>query len=174
MLWSKGIDLAVTATQQARLHGANVELSLFGAPDPSNPKAVPEETLREWSRMPGITWQGPTSDVGAVWRDHHICCLPSRGGEGLPRTLLEGAACGRAIVTTDVPGCRELVRNGTEGFVVPAENARALADTFLVLASDMEMIERMGRMARQRILDGYTERDVMDAVKGLYSRSLSP
>lgn len=173
MLWSKGIDLAVTAAQQARLHGANIELSLFGAPDLSNPKAVPEETLREWSQMPGITWHGPTNDVSAVWRDHHVCCLPSRGGEGLPRTLLEGAACGRAIVTTDVPGCRDLVRSGVEGFVVPAEDARALAEAFLVLASDTELVEQMGHAARERILGGYTERDVMDAVKGLYSRSLS-
>ena len=70
---------------------------------------------------PGIAWHGPTRDVAAVWRDHHVCCLPSRGGEGLPRTLLEGAACGRALVTTDVPGCRTLVRDGVEGLVVPAE-----------------------------------------------------
>lgn len=173
MLWSKGIDLAVTATQQARLHGANLELSLFGAPDPSNPKAVPEETLRDWSSQPGIRWHGPTSDISAVWRDHHICCLPSRGGEGLPRTLLEGAACGRAIVTTDVPGCRDLVRSGTEGLVVASDDARALTDAFLVLASDLSLIERMGQAARNRILDGYTERNVMDAVKGLYGRSLS-
>lgn len=174
MLWSKGIDLAVAATEQARLRGADIELSLFGAPDPSNPKAVPEATLKEWNSQPGITWHGPTGDVGAVWRDHHVCCLPSRGGEGLPRTLLEGASCGRAIVTTDVPGCRDLVRNGTEGLVVAADDASALAEAFFLLASDPASIERMGQAARARILDGYTERDVMEAVKDLYSRSLSP
>ncbi len=174
MLWSKGIDLAVEATRLARAKGADITLSLYGAPDPSNPKAVPEETLRLWSKEPGITWHGPTRDVVAVWRDHHVSCLPSRGGEGLPRTLLEGAACGRASVTTDVPGCRDLVRNGIEGFVVPSDNAAALAEAFVALAADPALVTQMGEAARQRILHGYTERDVMNGVQALYLQSLAP
>jgi glycosyltransferase involved in cell wall biosynthesis len=168
MLWSKGIDLAVEAVRLARAHGADVELSLHGAPDPSNPKAVPEETLRGWSAQPGITWHGPTRDAASVWRDHHIACLPSRGGEGLPRTLLEAAACGRAILTTDVPGCRTLVRDGVEGFVVPPDHAQALADALIGLAADPARVAEMGEAARARVLAGFTERHVMEAVKGLY------
>jgi glycosyltransferase involved in cell wall biosynthesis len=173
MLWSKGIDLAVEATRIARRRGAPVELSLFGAPDPSNPKAVPEDTLAAWSREDGIAWHGPTSDPAAVWRDHHVCCLPSRGGEGLPRTLLEGAACGRAIVTSDVPGCRMLVRNGIEGRLVPADDAESLADAFIALAGEPALVARMGEAARARILDGFTERDVIRAVQGLYSAMIA-
>jgi Glycosyltransferase len=172
MLWSKGIDLAVQATEAARQRGAEIELSLYGAPDPSNPKAVPEQTLQDWASQPGIIWHGPTSDVPGVWQNNHVCCLPSRGGEGLPRTLLEGACCGRAIVTTDVPGCRDLVRNGREGFVVPANDAAALTEAFLSLASDPQLVTRMGKAARERILDGYTERDVMKGVQKLYRRCL--
>jgi glycosyltransferase involved in cell wall biosynthesis len=168
MLWSKGIDLAVEATSIARSRGASVELSLYGAPDPSNPKAVPEGTLRSWSGREGIVWHGPTSDPAAVWRDHHVCCLPSRGGEGLPRTLLEGAACGRAIVTSDVPGCRALVRDGVEGRLVPPDHADALADALVALAADAALVARMGAAARARILDGFSERDVMAAVQRLY------
>lgn len=173
MLWSKGIDVAVEATQLARSRGAAVELALYGTPDPSNPKAVPEETLRRWSREPGIAWHGPTRDIADVWRDHHVCCLPSRGGEGLPRTLLEGAACGRAIVTTDVPGCRELVRDGIEGKLVPAGDAAWLAETLAALACDPALVARMGEAARVRVLDGFTERDVMEAVKRLYAAVLT-
>ena len=173
MLWSKGIDTAVEAVRQARQEGAAVELSLYGAPDPSNPRAITDAQLRDWSAEPGIAWHGPTADAAAVWRGHHVCCLPSRGGEGLPRTLLEGAACGRALVTTDVPGCRRLVRDGSEGLVVPPGNAGALAAAFGRLAADPALVARMGEAARARVLDGFTERDVMDAVTGLYGSMLN-
>jgi glycosyltransferase involved in cell wall biosynthesis len=111
--------------------------------------------------------------LAAVWREHHVCCLPSRGGEGLPRTLLEAAACGRAIVTTDVPGCRALVRDGVEGFLVPPNDAAKLADAFLQLAENPMRVAQMGEAARARILAGFTERDVMDAVKRLYTGMLA-
>jgi len=173
MLWSKGIDLAVAAAKIARAQGAPIELSLYGAPDPSNPKAIPEEMLRGWSAEKDVAWHGRTQDVISVWRQHHVCCLPSRGGEGLPRTLLEGAACGRALVTTDVPGCRALVRNGTEGFVVPPNDPDALADAFAKLAADPALVARMGENARARILHGFTERDVMEAVKRAYAATLA-
>ena len=168
MLWSKGADLAVEAVTLARKQGARIELTLYGAPDPSNPKAVPEETLREWSSRPGIKWAGPTRDIEGVWRAHQLCCLPSRGGEGLPRSLLEGAACGRALLTTDVPGCRSFVRDGQDGFVVPANDVAALSKALMALAGSPGMVERMGLSARERLLAGYTERDVMEGVKVLY------
>jgi len=173
MLWSKGVDLAVEAVRAARATGADLELSLYGAPDPSNPKAIPEETLNAWAAEPGISWHGATRDIAAVWREHHVACLPSRGGEGLPRTLLEAASCGRAIVTTDVPGCRTLVRNGVEGLLVPPGEISALADALRSLAADPERVARLGAAARARVLDGFTERDVMDDVKRLYAAMLS-
>lgn len=171
MLWSKGVDLAVEAVTAARARGARVELTIHGAPDPSNPKAIPEATLKEWSRRPGIAWRGPTRQIASVWSEHHLCLLPSRGGEGLPRTILEAASCGRAILTTDVPGCRGFVRDGQDGFVVPPNDAGAVADALVRLAAQPRLVEQMGENARARLLDGYTERDVMEAVKALY-RSL--
>src|SRR3954468_24466128 len=174
MLWSKGIDVAVEAARLARSRGAAVELSLFGAPDASNPKCIPEQTLRDWNERPGIAWHGRTGDAARVWRDHHVCCLPSRGGEGLPRTLLEGAACGRALLTTDVPGCRALVRDGVEGLVVPPNDAEALAAALAALAADPALVARTGQAARARILEGFTERAVMDAVKRIYAAMLDP
>ncbi|MGI6246188.1 MAG: glycosyltransferase family 4 protein [Pseudochelatococcus sp.] len=172
MLWSKGIDLAVEAVGRARAAGADVTLSLYGAPDPSNPRAVPEITLREWGARPGIAWHGATRDVPAVWQAHDVACLPSRGGEGLPRTLLEAGASARAIVTTDVPGCRRLVRDGIEGLVVPPDDAGALADAFIFLANNRDAVSRMGQAARARVEGGYTERHVMETVKSLYGELL--
>lgn len=173
MLWSKGVDLAVEAVRAARAERAAIELSLYGAPDPSNPKAIPEKTLTAWSAEPGIAWYGATQDVAAVWREHHVACLPSRGGEGLPRTLLEAAACGRAIVTTDVPGCRTLVREGIEGRLVPANDAASLAAALVALSRQPDLVARMGEAARTRVLDGFTERDVIESVKRLYRSMLA-
>jgi glycosyltransferase involved in cell wall biosynthesis len=168
MLWSKGIDTAVEAVRRARANGAAVELSLYGAPDPSNRRAIPEATLRDWSRD-GITWHGATTDVAGAYAAHHVACLPSRGGEGLPRTLLEAAACGRALVTTDVPGCRTLVRDGIEGVVVPPADPAALAAALERLAADPTLVARMGAAARARIeAGGFTEAAVAGAVCAVY------
>ncbi|MDP4024973.1 glycosyltransferase [Methylobacterium sp. NEAU 140] len=173
MLWSKGVDVAVEATRLARERGAPVELSLYGAPDPSNRRAIPEATLRGWSRD-GIAWHGPTADVAGVWAGHHAACLPSRGGEGLPRTLLEAAACGRALVTTDVPGCRSLVRDGVEGLLVPPADAPALAAVLTRLANDAGLVAALGAAARARVEgSGFTEAAVAEAVAGVWRDLLS-
>ena len=164
MLWSKGIDVAVAAVRLARERGATVELALYGAPDPSNRRAIPESTLRAWSRD-GIVWHGPTADVSGVWARHHVACLPSRGGEGLPRTLLEAASCGRALVTTDVPGCRSLVRDRIEGLLVPPDDAPALASALTRLCGDPGLVAALGAAARARVeAGGFTEAAVSETV----------
>ncbi|MCJ2143543.1 glycosyltransferase family 4 protein [Methylobacterium sp. E-066] len=164
MLWSKGIDVAVEATRLARARGAAVELALFGAPDPSNRRSIDAATLRDWSRD-GVAWHGPTEDVAAVWAGQHVACLPSRGGEGLPRSLLEAGACGRALVTTDVPGCRSLVRDRIEGLLVPPGEAPALADALVRLSGDPALVASLGAAARTRIeAGGFTEAAVTDQV----------
>ena len=168
MVWSKGVDLAVEAVKLARAQGADVRLTLFGVPDLSNPASFSAAQLRAWGAEEGVTWQGFTNDVGAVWATRHLCCLPSRGGEGLPRSLLEAAACGRAILTTDVPGCRDFVRDGVDGLVVPPEDARALAHAIVLLSRTRERLAAMGVSSRRRVVDGYTEAAVGDAVATLY------
>ena len=174
MLWSKGIDVAVEAVREARAGGAAVELSLYGAPDASNRRAIPESELRAWSRD-GVAWHGATDRVAEAYAAHHVALLPSRGGEGLPRSLLEAAACGRAIVASDVPGCRALVREGVEGRLAPPGDAGALAAALARLAADPEGVAGMGRAARDRILTGgYTEAAVAAAVAGLYAELLAP
>ncbi|MBE7183553.1 MAG: glycosyltransferase family 4 protein [Methylobacterium mesophilicum] len=168
MLWSKGVDLAVEAVRLARARGAAVELSLYGLPDSSNPQSVPRSTLEEWSARDGVRWHGRTSDVREVWATHGLACLPSRGGEGLPRTILEAAACGRAILTTDVPGCRSFVRDREDGYVVAPDDAAALAARLVDLAGDPSRVDAMGQSARRRVLDGYREEDVVNTVAALH------
>ena len=107
MLWSKGIDVAVEAVQRARGAGSGGRAVALRRARPVEPEGHAGGDAAGLERRAGHRpGTAAREDVAGVWRDHHVCCLPSRGGEGLPRTLLEGAACGRAIVTTDVPGCR--------------------------------------------------------------------
>lgn len=168
MLWSKGMDVAVEAARLARAQGAPVELALYGAPDPSNRRSIAEAALRDWSRD-GVAWHGPTEDVSAVWAGHHVACLPSRGGEGLPRTLLEAAACGRALVASDVPGCRSLVRDGVEGLLVPPDDAPALSRALVRLSGDPALLAALGAAARTRIeTGGFTEAAVTDGVRAVW------
>jgi glycosyltransferase involved in cell wall biosynthesis len=168
MVRSKGVGVAVAAVGLARARGAQVELSLYGEPDRHNPQSFTDDELRAFSALPGVTWHGLTRDVGAAWRDHHAALVPSRGGEGLPRTLLEAAQHGRAILTTQTPGCRDFVRDGIEGFVTPPGEAGALARAILTLAADPARVAAMGAAARARLSDGYTTAQVTAAFVALY------
>lgn len=170
MLWSKGVDTTVEAHRLLRQRQIDINLTLAGPVDLETPNALSEATLRAWSREAGIQWIGPQTDVRRVWRDADVAVLASRGGEGLPRTLMEAAACGRPIITTDVPGCRDFVRSGIEGFVVPPDDPRALADALEKLAGDADLRLRMGRAARARVLDGYTEAQIAGKVVNLYKK----
>jgi glycosyltransferase involved in cell wall biosynthesis len=172
MIQPKGIEEAIAATRRARIQGADVELHLFGEPDPSNPISLTEEQLQRYSAEAGIYWHGATNDVPRVWREHHIALLLSHR-EGLPRTLVEAAAAGRPIVTTDVVGCREVVRDQKEGFLVPRGDIDATAQALIALASDAALRARMGAAAHARYLERFTEAAVTSTVGAVY-RSYIP
>jgi glycosyltransferase involved in cell wall biosynthesis len=171
MIRPKGIAEAVAAAQRARAMGAAIELDLFGKPDPSNPLSIPSDLLQKWSATPGIVWRGHAADVADVWRTHHVALFLSSYREGVPRTLLEAAAAGRPIVTTDVVGCREVVRDGIEGILVPPGDIDAAAHALIKLAEDKGMRTRMGAAANARFRERFTVDAVKNAVRNLY-RSL--
>lgn len=173
MVWTKGVDLLVAAHDAVRARDVDLATTLCGTPDPSNPKSVPEATLADWARRPGLSCLGRVDDIAGFWRDTTFAVVPSRGGEGLPRALLEAAACGRAIVTTAVAGCRHFVRDGIEGLVVPPEDADALAEAIYKLAQDRDLAARMGAAARQRVLQGYTEAHVKQSITAAYARLMA-
>jgi glycosyltransferase involved in cell wall biosynthesis len=173
MIYPKGIAEAVAATRRARALGAPIELHLFGAPDPINRRSIPETTLQQWSAEPGIHWYGQTQDVARVWREHHVALYLSYYREGVPRTLIEAAAAGRPIVTTDMPGCRDVVRDGKEGFIVAPGDIEAAAVTLAKLAGDAALRARLGAAANARFHERFTEDAVKVAVVDLY-RSLAP
>ncbi|MBV8751326.1 MAG: glycosyltransferase family 4 protein [Hyphomicrobiales bacterium] len=168
MLIPKGIAETVEAVRRARAQGAPVELNLYGAPDPSNRRSFSEDQLRCWAAEPGIVWHGPTDDVARVWRENHIAMLLSYR-EGLPKALVEAAAAGRPVVATDVTGCREVVRDGIEGFLVPRGDVDAAASALARLAGDAVLRARMGAAAHARFQERFTEEAVIRAMTALYA-----
>jgi glycosyltransferase involved in cell wall biosynthesis len=157
LIQSKGVDLAVAAVEKLRADGRAITLRIAGERDPHNPASVSAEEIARWRATPGVELQGRVSDINAFWAGVHIACLPSRGGEGLPRSLLEAAACGRPIVTTDTPGCADFVVHGQTGLICPRDDVNALSDALRTLSADSALRARMGEAGRARVLSAYTE-----------------
>lgn len=167
MLWDKGVGEFVEAARLLSQAGTRARFALVGAPDPANPASVPEATLRGWHGEHGLEWWGHRADMPEVFAASHIVCLPSYR-EGLPKTLLEAAACGRPIVAADVPGCREIVRHGDNGLLVPARDAPALADALATLIGDPDMCRRMGEQGRALAVDGFSQERVIAETLAVY------
>ena len=157
LLDDKGVRTLVDAHAILAQRGRPVRLLIAGDPDPANPVSIPPQEIAAWSRRPGLLLLGHVADIRDVWKAAHIAVLPSRR-EGLPKSLLEAAACGRPIVATDVPGCREIARAGVNALLVPPDDPVALADAIDTLAQDAAMRARFGAAGRQtgrkRILGG--------------------
>ncbi|MHB8981065.1 glycosyltransferase family 4 protein [Thiobacillus sp.] len=149
MLRDKGVGEFVEAARRLTEAGVNARFVLVGDPDPANPASVPESSLRNWHGRHGVEWWGRRDDMPTVLQAAHIACLPSYR-EGLPKSLLEAAACGLPIVTTDAPGCREVVHDGVNGLLVPVRDAVALAAALKKLIEDAELRRRMGEQSRLR------------------------
>lgn len=146
LLWQKGVGEFVEAARRCRLEARFV---IVGYSEPSSPAAVPLEKLREWHDSGLIEWWGKRTDMPEVFAQAHVVCLPSTYGEGIPKVLIEAAACGRAIITTDTPGCREITRHGENGLLVPAHDVDALVLAVKQLAADGELRRRMGVRGRE-------------------------
>jgi glycosyltransferase involved in cell wall biosynthesis len=170
MLAIKGVHHLIEASRLLRNRGVAHKVVLVGAPDPHNPSSIPEQTLRLWGSEPGISWLGHQSDVRKLWEMAHIAVLTSLGGEGVPKTLLEAAACGRPIVATDVPGCREIARAGSNGLLVPPGDAAALADALETLIKSPELRHRFGAEGRAIVEQEFSGDLVGRRTVALYER----
>ena len=148
MLRDKGVMEFVEAARQLGGVSSEARFVLAGDTDPSNPASISSQQLRAWVAEGVIEWRGWQDDMAAVYQSAHIACLPSYR-EGLPKSLQEAAACGLPIVTTDVPGCREVVRDGENGILVPHRNVDALAKALLRLITDPALRARMGEAGRR-------------------------
>jgi len=152
LLFYKGVEEFVGAARILKARGIAARFALVGEGDEGNPACVPADLLRQWQKEGVVELFGWHDDMAQVLAQCHIVCLPSHGGEGVPRSLLEAAASGKPIVATDVSGCRDVVRDGENGFLVPAQQIAPLAEAIERLVHDGELRRVMGERGRKRAL----------------------
>jgi glycosyltransferase involved in cell wall biosynthesis len=172
MLWDKGVGEFVEAARRVIAQGVDARFALVGDTDSGNPNAVPREQLRTWRDKGYIEWWGWRPDIQTVLAQSHVVCLPSSYGEGIPRILIEAASCGRPLIATDAPGCREIVQNGVNGFLVPLRDAGALSEAMCKLLTDVELRTRMGSKGRELVLSRFSLEDVLDSNIAVYEQLL--
>jgi glycosyltransferase involved in cell wall biosynthesis len=168
LLWSKGIGELVEAAQILKRQAVPLEIQVAGEPDPQNPASVPPDLFQKWKEEGMITWLGSCTDMAAVYGQTHIAVLPSYYREGIPKALLEAAACGKPIVTTDAPGCRDVVTSGENGFLIPPKDPAALADALKKLALSSDLREKMGQMSRKKAEEEFGDKKIIEQTMALY------
>lgn len=172
MLVTKGLLEFVEATRMLKEKGLTARFALAGRTDPGNPANIPEEQIAAWKESGLLEWWGWRDDMPATLAQADIFCLPSYR-EGVPNALLEAAACGLPIVTTDVPGCRDVVTHGLNGLLVPVRNAAVLAEALETLLSDAGLRHQMGAAGREIAVNRFGLDKVNEETLSIYQRFLS-
>lgn len=172
MLWDKGIAEFVEAAAMLRSGGVAARFALVGAPDAGNPSSVEVSQLERWKKQGLVEWWGWCEDMRAVYQAASIVCLPSYR-EGAPKTLIEAAACGRAVVTSDAPGCREVVQHGYNGLLTPLKDSAALADNLRSLITDAELRRQMGANGRRRAVAEFSLERVLAETLSVYNGTIT-
>ncbi|MCD4811329.1 glycosyltransferase family 4 protein [bacterium] len=170
MLWDKGVGEFVVAAKMLKKDGIECRMILVGKPDPENPASVSEETLWSWRAEGIIEWWGHQEDMLSVFSQTNIVALPTTYGEGVPKVLIEAASCGRAIVATDVPGCREIVRHNENGLLVPSHDPKVLADAIKKLIENPELRAKMGARGREIVKTEFSEKIVVRQTMEVYKK----
>ena len=171
LLRDKGIGEFVEASRSLKASGRKIDFLLAGDPDEGNPAAVPEELLKAWQGEGLIQRLGHVHDMPALYRSVDVVVLPSYR-EGVPKSLIEAGACGVPLITTDVPGCREVVVNGQNGFLIPVKDAHALANAIAELDDSEERRHKMGIKARQIAFEKFDEKIVLRQTLAVYDELL--
>lgn len=170
LLKDKGVREFVKAARMAKGEGRNNILwQLAGSPDPGNPASITAKDLDDW--QDDIHYLGEVDDIAKLYSESHIIALPSYR-EGLPKSLVEAAACGRAVVTTDAPGCRDAIEPGVTGLLVEVCSAESLYDAVVELNDDDTLRQSMGRAGRQLALEEFDEKVIAKNQVALYKELL--
>ena len=170
MLREKGVETFVEAARILSLRGVAAEFLLAGEPDPHNPGSLTEAQLRDWHSSGIVRWLEHCEDMVSLLRSVHVVCLPSFYGEGVPKILIEAAASERALVATDMPGCREVVRHGFNGLLVPPRQPPALADALEIIILDEGKRREFGRRGRVLAEEEFDITSVVDQTIQVYNR----
>lgn len=173
MLWDKGVGEFVEAARSLIKAGIIARFVLVGSPDDENFSSVPSTQLHQWSRSGLVEWWGYKANMGEVFKQASIVCLPTYYGEGVPKVLIEGMSCGRPIVTTDMPGCADLVQGLNTGLLVPRKDAKELAKALKRLIEDRSLRELMGHNGRAVVEKSYSLDKVIKETQLIYDELLA-
>ena len=169
MLWEKGILEFIEASKIVKEAGFKARFALIGEPDPGNPNSIPLQKLKEWKKNGAIEWWGWQDNMVQVYQSASIVCLPSSYGEGLAKSLIEGAACGRPLIASDIPGCREVVLHGKNGYLVPVCDPTALALGIEKLLNDRSLTLRMGKYSRIIAVKQFSAKKIVKDTINVYN-----
>ena len=172
MLWDKGVGEFVEAAKILKQEGVEARFVLVGENDSENPASISNSQLNEWNELDTVEWWGDKTGMHKVLAQSSIVCLPSYR-EGLPKVLLEAASCGRAIIATDVPGCREIVHNGENGILVQLKNANSLASAIKELINNPEKRKIMGTNGRRLVENEFSEETIVFQTLKVYQELLA-
>lgn len=172
MLWDKGTAELIDAIRLLKKWGVKANVVFAGGVDTGNPTAIPEVQLRAWQSEGLIQWLGHQENIEQIYSRSHIVVLPSYR-EGVPKSLLEAAACGKALVATDVPGCREIVRHGENGLLVSPKTAEPLAMALKTLIENPELRKKMGARSRAIAEAEFSQEKVLTETIAVYKTLLS-
>ena len=168
MLWDKGIDTAVKAAEILKERGIPHKLVLAGSPDDGNPASIPEKTLQMWNEKENIKWLGHVDEIEKEFAESTVVILPSSYREGVPRSLIEAAATGRPLIASDMPGCREIVHENRNGFLIPINDPLELANMLDRLLTDEALRYKMGIESRRIVEDQFSSKFVNNATIDVY------
>jgi len=172
LLGDKGVREFCEAAKQLKEANIDAEFLLAGNTDPSNPSSIPEQELLDYQQAKIINWVGHTDDIPSLFQRAHIVVLPSYR-EGLPKVLIEAAACGRPVITTDVPGCRDAIMPDVTGLLVPVKSVTPLADAIRKLIENPELCIQMGRAGRAFAEQTFDINQVVETHLKIYEKCLS-
>lgn len=172
LLWDKGVKEFIDAAIYLKYRKTKARFILVGANDKENPSAVPHDKIQEWLQKGFIEWIGHKENMPTVFANSHIVCLPSYG-EGLPKVLIEAASCCRPIVTTDIPGCREIVKHNVNGILIPKHNSIALAEALLLLISKPYLRKKMGIRGRKMVEKYFSEEIIVNKTMSIYNELIT-
>ena len=167
LLRDKGVHEFIDAAKTVRLKNNNVQFLLVGDTDDGNPTSMNSEEIADLANSRDVTWLGARTDIAKLLAESHIACLPSYR-EGLPKSLIEAASVGRPIVTTDTPGCREVVTHMVNGLLVQPRDARALALAIEKLVEDPNLRKLMGEESRRKAETEYANEIIINQTHRVY------
>lgn len=173
LIWAKGVAEFVAAAKALRAEGIRARFAILGDAKANYAGAVPRAELEAWNESGDVEWWGRREDMPEVFQRCHVVCLPTKYGEGVPKVLIEAAASGRATVSSDVPGCRDIVRHDVNGLLVPPGDVAALTAALRTLLTDPAYRRRLAGAGRAIVENEFTERHVVDATLSLYRDMLS-